>query len=97
MLITADHGNAEQMYDEKDPSKAHPAHAESGAGAAVQRPGRVHSLADGKLADVAPTLLALMQVAQPAEMTGPSLLSQGRPAGRPGGAATSCRGAPPDL
>lgn len=32
------------------------------------------ALADGRLADVAPTLLALLGVAQPAEMTGQSLL-----------------------
>jgi hypothetical protein len=41
----------------------------------------VRSLDDGKLADVAPTLLALMQIPQPREMTGHSLLSgiAGRP------------------
>jgi len=39
-------------------------------------PAAVHSLGDGKLADVAPTLLALMGVPQPAEMTGHSLLSE---------------------
>src|ERR1700704_6427018 len=39
-------------------------------------PGEIHSLADGKLADVAPTLLALMGVPQPREMTGHSLLSE---------------------
>jgi len=38
-------------------------------------PASVHSLSDGKLADVAPTMLALMGVPQPAEMTGRSLLS----------------------
>ena len=40
LLVTADHGNAEQMYDETDPPEAHPAHAQSRAGAAVQRPGQ---------------------------------------------------------
>jgi 2,3-bisphosphoglycerate-independent phosphoglycerate mutase len=44
-------------------------------------PAEVRSLADGKLADVAPTMLALLGVAQPAEMTGQSLLrSAARPA-----------------
>jgi len=38
-------------------------------------PASVHSLSDGKLADVAPTMLALMGVPQPAEMTGRSMLS----------------------
>jgi 2,3-bisphosphoglycerate-independent phosphoglycerate mutase len=44
-------------------------------------PPEVRALNDGKLADVAPTLLALMKLPQPAEMTGHSLLSaQPRPA-----------------
>jgi 2,3-bisphosphoglycerate-independent phosphoglycerate mutase len=36
--------------------------------------GEAKALADGRLADIAPTLLALMGLAQPAEMTGQSLL-----------------------
>jgi 2,3-bisphosphoglycerate-independent phosphoglycerate mutase len=44
-------------------------------------PANIHALADGKLADVAPTMLALMGVPQPREMTGHSLLSEAsRPA-----------------
>jgi len=44
-------------------------------------PASVHSLTDGKLADVAPTMLALMGVPQPVEMTGRSMLSNAsRPA-----------------
>jgi len=38
-------------------------------------PAGVQALGDGKLADIAPTMLALMGVPQPAEMTGHSLLS----------------------
>ena len=41
-------------------------------------PAGVRSLADGKLADVAPTMLALMGVPQPREMTGKSLISEAR-------------------
>ncbi|HLG45772.1 MAG TPA: 2,3-bisphosphoglycerate-independent phosphoglycerate mutase [Reyranella sp.] len=81
MLITADHGNAEQMYDEETHQK-HTQHTLNRVPALLfNGPAGVRSLEDGKLADVAPTMLALMQVRQPAEMTGRSLLSQNaRPA-----------------
>ena len=71
------------------PSEAHRAHAESRAGDSVQRARNIRSLSDGKLADVAPTLLALMHMPQPREMTGlrccrrpprPHLLAVPRPA-----------------
>ncbi len=75
LFVTADHGNAEQMFDEKSHQK-HTQHTLNRVPALLfNAPGSVHSLADGKLADVAPTLLALMGVPQPAEMTGKSLLS----------------------
>jgi len=75
MLVTADHGNAEQMYDEQSHQK-HTQHTLNRVPALLfNAPASVHSLADGKLADVAPTLLALMGLPQPAEMTGTSLLS----------------------
>jgi 2,3-bisphosphoglycerate-independent phosphoglycerate mutase len=81
MLITADHGNAEQMYDEQSHQK-HTQHTLNRVPALLfNAPPNVRSLQDGKLADVAPTLLALMHLAQPAEMTGHSLLSEtARPA-----------------
>jgi len=81
MLVTADHGNAEQMFDEKSHQK-HTQHTLNRVPALLfNAPAAVHSLTDGKLADVAPTLLALMGVPQPAEMTGKSLLSEAsRPA-----------------
>jgi 2,3-bisphosphoglycerate-independent phosphoglycerate mutase len=94
ILITADHGNAEQMYDEETHQK-HTQHTLNRVPAILfNAPANVRSLEDGKLADVAPTLLALMQVPQPAEMTGHSLLSQGsRPAvlraAKPAAAAAS--------
>ncbi len=75
MFVTADHGNAEQMFDEQSHQK-HTQHTLNRVPALLfNAPAAVHSLADGKLADVAPTLLALMGVAQPAEMTGKSMLS----------------------
>ena len=74
MIVTADHGNCETMIDPETggPHTAHtlnlvPVIAVGAPEGAVLR--------DGKLADLAPTLLALMGLDQPAEMTGESLLS----------------------
>jgi 2,3-bisphosphoglycerate-independent phosphoglycerate mutase len=76
MLVTADHGNAEQMYDEESHQK-HTQHTLNRVPALLfNSPANIRSLNDGKLADVAPTLLALMRVPQPREMTGHSLLSE---------------------
>jgi 2,3-bisphosphoglycerate-independent phosphoglycerate mutase len=76
MLVTADHGNAEQMYDETSHQK-HTQHTLNRVPALLfNGPAGVRSLGDGKLADVAPTLLALMGLKQPPEMTGHSLLSE---------------------
>jgi 2,3-bisphosphoglycerate-independent phosphoglycerate mutase len=75
MLVTADHGNAELMFDEESHQK-HTQHTLNRVPALLfNASAEVHSLSDGKLADVAPTMLALMQVPQPREMTGKSLLS----------------------
>ena len=81
MFVTADHGNAEQMYDEQSHQK-HTQHTLNRVPALLfNAPASVHSLTDGKLADVAPTMLALMGVPQPVEMTGRSMLSNAsRPA-----------------
>jgi len=76
LLVTADHGNAELMFDEKTHQK-HTQHTLNRVPALLfNAPSNIRSLADGKLADVAPTMLALMGVRQPAEMTGHSLLSE---------------------
>jgi 2,3-bisphosphoglycerate-independent phosphoglycerate mutase len=76
LLVTADHGNAEQMYDERTHQK-HTQHTLNRVPALLfNAPANIRSLNNGKLADVAPTLLALMQVPQPREMTGHSLLSE---------------------
>lgn len=76
MLVTADHGNAEQMYDEQSHQK-HTQHTLNRVPALLfNAPANIRSLSDGKLADIAPTLLALMQMPQPPEMTGHSLLSE---------------------
>ena len=76
MLITADHGNAETMRD-KVSGQAHTAHTMNLVPVALcgaERAWRGVSLADGQLADVAPTLLELLGLPQPKEMTGRSLL-----------------------
>jgi len=74
ILITADHGNAEMMHDPAT-GQPHTAHTSDPvpfilAGA----PAENWRLADGRLADVAPTALALMGIEKPPEMTGRSLL-----------------------
>lgn len=75
MLVTADHGNAELMFDDISHQK-HTQHTLNRVPALLfNAPAGIQSLADGKLADVAPTMLALMGVPQPVEMTGRSLLS----------------------
>jgi len=76
LFVTADHGNAEQMYDETTHQK-HTQHTLNRVPALLfGAPANVRSLSDGKLADVAPTMLALMGLPQPTEMTGHSLLSE---------------------
>ena len=76
LLITADHGNAEQMFDAKTGQK-HTQHTLNRVPALLYNaPANIRSLSDGKLADIAPTMLALMGLPQPREMTGHSLLSE---------------------
>lgn len=76
MLITADHGNCEQMSDAQS-GQAHTAHTSEPV-PLVYVGARNLTLADnGTLADVAPTLLALMDLAVPKEMTGRSLAVDG--------------------
>ncbi len=73
LLVTADHGNAEQMSDPAT-GQVHTAHTTNPV--PLLYVGRAASVAsDGALADIAPTLLALMGLEQPAEMTGRSLVS----------------------
>ncbi len=72
LLVTADHGNSELM---RDPQTGGPHTAHTTNPVPVLLAGsQAASLADGRLADIAPTLLALLALPQPAEMTGHSLL-----------------------
>jgi 2,3-bisphosphoglycerate-independent phosphoglycerate mutase len=74
LLITADHGNAEQMKDEKT-GQPHTAHTLNPVPVIlVNGPAGVTKLEHGRLADIAPTLLALMGLRQPRAMTGHPLI-----------------------
>ncbi len=79
VIITADHGNAEKMHDH-DNNQLHTQHTTNlvpfiyvGRKATITKT----SANIGALSDVAPTLLTMMGVPQPNEMTGKSLLSFG--------------------
>jgi 2,3-bisphosphoglycerate-independent phosphoglycerate mutase len=80
-LITADHGNAEFMYDETgSPWTAHttnpvPFILVEGEGLKIPGHGTEVALrSDGRLADLAPTILEILRLPQPVEMTGRSLV-----------------------
>lgn len=70
-VICADHGNADTMCDEQ--GRPHTAHTTNPVPLIVTKQG-LDLREDGILADIAPTLLELMQLPQPAEMTGKSLI-----------------------
>jgi 2,3-bisphosphoglycerate-independent phosphoglycerate mutase len=75
LLVTADHGNCEQMWDPIT-NGPHTAHTLNQVGIVLVEPegARVTpALSDGALCDVAPTLLAILGLPQPAEMTGRDL------------------------
>ena len=72
LLVTADHGNCELMRDPVT-GGPHTAHTTNPVPSAARR-AATRALADGRLADIAPTLLELMDLPQPNEMTGASLL-----------------------
>ncbi|QPM91091.1 2,3-bisphosphoglycerate-independent phosphoglycerate mutase [Pseudooceanicola algae] len=73
MILTADHGNCETMID-PETGGPHTAHTTNLVPVAlVGGPGGV-ALRDGRLADLAPTLLQLMGLEQPTEMTGKTLI-----------------------
>jgi len=74
LVITADHGNAETMRD-PETGEPHTAHTLNPVPfIVVNPPATIRRLDNGRLADVAPTLLALLGLPQPAAMTGHSLL-----------------------
>ena len=73
-IVTADHGNAEQMWD-YTLDAPHTAHTTNLVPVVLVGPDVAdRTLHDGALTDVAPTLLHLLHLPQPAEMTGRSLI-----------------------
>ena len=72
MILTADHGNCETMID-PETGAPHTAHTTNPVPVAMI--GAEGSLTSGRLADLAPTLLQLMGLKQPGEMTGHSLIT----------------------
>lgn len=80
-IITADHGNAEMMWDEDgNPWTAHtsnlvPFILVEGEGLKIPGHGTDVSLrSDGRLSDIAPTILEILKLPQPEEMTGRSMI-----------------------
>ncbi len=74
MIVTADHGNCEMMID-PETGGAHTAHTLNPVPVVVVGAPEGAALRDGRLADLAPTILHLMGLPQPNEMTGKSLLT----------------------
>ena len=73
VAVTADHGNIETLYNKE--GKPHVAHTTNLVPFIVLDPqGRDIALHDGRLGDVAPTVLSVLGLEQPAEMTGTSLI-----------------------
>lgn len=74
MIVTADHGNCELMLD-PETGGPHTAHTTNPVPVILFNAGGDVTLRDGRLADLAPSLLTLMQLDQPEEMTGESLIA----------------------
>jgi 2,3-bisphosphoglycerate-independent phosphoglycerate mutase len=75
LLVTADHGNCEQMWDPAT-NGPHTAHTMNPVGIVLVEPAERRTCAalhDGALCDVAPTILGLLGLPQPMEMTGRDL------------------------
>ncbi len=77
MIVTADHGNAERMSDEST-GQAHTAHTSNPVPFIyVGRPARI--VHEGALSDIAPTMLYLMDIQPPAEMSGRTMVELAAP------------------
>jgi len=76
IIVTADHGNCEKMWEDATgvPHTAHTLNKVPCILADYSEGGIEHKLRSGRLADLAPTLLQLLDVKQPSEMTGESLI-----------------------
>ena len=76
LIITADHGNAEMMRD-PETGEPHTAHTLNPVPFIVVNPPAAARIENGRLADVAPTLLDILGLPKPAAMTGHSLIVAG--------------------
>lgn len=74
LIITADHGNAEQMIDNKT-GEPHTAHTTNPVPLILIGKENIE-LKQGKLADIAPTMLDIMELEKPKEMTGNSIIKR---------------------
>ena len=75
LVITADHGNAEMMRD-RETGEPHTAHTLNPVPfIVVNPPAEIGHLENGRLSDIAPTLLDILGLTTPAAMTGHSLIS----------------------
>ena len=76
---TADHGNADKMYEaDGSPFTAHTTNPVPFLVISADErlaPGKIQLREGGRLADIAPTMLQILNLPQPAAMTGQSLLS----------------------
>ena len=76
LFICADHGNAEKMID-YETGAPHTAHTTNPVPFILVNADQKYTLREGgRLADIAPTLLEIMGLEQPKEMTGKSLLAE---------------------
>ncbi len=73
LLVTSDHGNAELMLDEED-KKPLTAHTTFPVPFIAANAGAETLHQDGKLSDIAPTILSLLELEKPEEMTGKNLI-----------------------
>jgi 2,3-bisphosphoglycerate-independent phosphoglycerate mutase len=73
VLITADHGNVEEMFDDAS-NQPHTQHTTLPVPLVYAGPQSINLDSDGSLADIAPSILALMGLDQPEEMSGRSLI-----------------------
>lgn len=74
MLLTADHGNSETMVNEET-GKPHTAHTTNPVPfVLINAPKEIELKQTGKLCDIAPTVLQLLGIKQPKEMTGETLI-----------------------
>ena len=75
ILITADHGNCEQMIDYKT-GEPHTAHTTNPVPLILVTENEKLKIKEGKLADLAPTILEILGIEKPTEMTGESILEK---------------------